>query len=98
MYPNSKARGSSTVIVFMFRDKLDELLNLSSEVEDKFGLIVRYGSIHYHRGNELSEGFLLEYDMFLTGLKKQCLKASCRVNLLLGSYISIFEIKSNISS
>ena len=61
MYFNSKARGSSTVIVFMLRDKLGELLaTLSSVEEDKFGLIVRYGSIHYHRGNELSEGFLFE--------------------------------------
>ena len=42
MYFNSKARGSSTVIVFMLRDKLGELLaTLSSEEEDKFGLIIR---------------------------------------------------------
>ena len=52
----------------------------------------------YHRDKELSEGFLFEYALFLITLKKQCLVASCNVNLLLGSYINILDIRSNISS
>lgn len=69
-----KQQNRSTIAIFVVLMK-QLILTLKNSEE----------SIHHRDNEDGSDGFLVAYDMFLTGLKKQCRMASCNVNLLLGS-------------